>query len=98
MRQSKGKMNEREGRCEEALLCSMMLHMWLYSTLLLPVLGGSSLEASGPAGGNESDLLAWGGVPPHCGGVPNMLMVTTTVRMLHRVHGHTTHLQDCTRQ
>ena len=27
-------------------------------------------------------------------GVSNMLMVTTTVGVLHRVHSHTTHLQD----
>lgn len=63
-------------------------------SLLLPVLDCGSLEAPGPAGGDESNLLARGGIPPHGGGVPDMLMVTTTVGMLHRVHGHTTHLHS----
>ena len=32
-------------------------------------------------------------ISAHCGSVTNMLMVTTTVGMLHRVHSHTTHFR-----
>lgn len=62
--------------------------------LLALVLDGGTLEATGPAGGNESDLLARGGIPPHRRRMTNVLVITTTMRMLHRVHGHTTHLQQ----
>ena len=70
------------------------------STLMLSTAGsllvedlGSTLEATGAAGSNETNLLAWRRVPPHGGGVTDMLVVTTTVGMLYRVHGHTTDLQ-----
>jgi hypothetical protein len=61
-------------------------------SLLVENLGGT-LEATGTAGSNKTDLLAGRCVPPHGGGVTDMLVVTTTVGMLHRVHGHTTDLQ-----
>ncbi len=65
---------------------------------LIPLAGrdGSTLEATRTARRNEADLLPWRRVPPHCRRVPDMLMVTTTVGMLHRVHGHTTDLR-CTK-
>eukprot|EP00208_Stichococcus_sp_RCC1054_P002233 CAMPEP_0206134926 /NCGR_PEP_ID=MMETSP1473-20131121/314_1 /ASSEMBLY_ACC=CAM_ASM_001109 /TAXON_ID=1461547 /ORGANISM="Stichococcus sp, Strain RCC1054" /LENGTH=266 /DNA_ID=CAMNT_0053526571 /DNA_START=2195 /DNA_END=2996 /DNA_ORIENTATION=+ len=59
-------------------------------------LGGgdsSTLEATGAAGSNETNLLAGGCVAAHSGGVPNVLVVTTTVGVLHRIHSHTTHLR-----
>ena len=49
-------------------------------------------ETTGAAGSNKTDLLSGGSVAGHGGGVTNVLVVTTTVGMLHRVHGHTTHL------
>lgn len=66
------------------------------SLLLVEDLGGT-LEATSTAGSNETDLLAGGCVPSHSRGVTDMLVVTTTVGMFYRVHGHTTHLQHtCT--
>ena len=56
------------------------------------VLDCSTLEASSPAGSNKPNLLPCWCVPPDCGGMPNMLVITTTMGMLYRVHGHTTHL------
>lgn len=47
-----------------------------------------------PAGGDEADLLAGRRVAAHRGGVTDVLVVTAAVGMLHRVHGHTTHLQE----
>lgn len=41
-------------------------------------------------GGNETDLLTRRSVPPDGRGVTDVLVVTTTVRMVHRIHGHTT--------
>ena len=55
---------------------------------------GCTLEPACAASCNETNLLSWRGVPPHSGGMPDVLVVTTTVRVLHRVHGHTTHLQS----
>ena len=54
---------------------------------------GGTLEATSAAGGDETDLLAGGAVATHGRGVTNVLMVTTTMGMLHRVHGHTTNLR-----
>ena len=53
---------------------------------------GGTLEATGTAGGNETGLLSGGCIPTDGGGVANVLVVTTTVGVLHRVHSHTTHL------
>ena len=60
-------------------------------------LGGGSSELAataddtGSSGGNETDLLTVGGIASDRGGVTNVLMVTTTVRMLDGVHRHTSH-------
>lgn len=51
-----------------------------------------STETTSAAGSNETDLLTSGCVATHSGSVTNVLVVTTTVGMLHRVHGHTTDL------
>lgn len=59
----------------------------------LLVLGlDASPVATRAAGGNETNLLTRGVVTGHGGRVADVLMVTTTVGVLHRVHGHTTHL------
>lgn len=58
------------------------------SFALLDDLLGTSDEASS-AGGNETDLVASGGAAGHGRGVTDVLVVTTTVRMLDRVHGDT---------
>lgn len=43
-------------------------------------------------GSDETDLATGGCATLDCRRLTNMLMVTTTVGMLHRVHGNTTHL------
>lgn len=53
---------------------------------------GGTLEATRAAGGDETDLLAGRRVAAHRRCVPNVLVVSTTVRVLHRVHGHAPHL------
>lgn len=55
---------------------------------------GLTLEAACSPGSNKADLLAGRSVAAHSGGMPNVLVVTTTVGVLHRVHGYTTHLQQ----
>ena len=52
-----------------------------------------TLEPSSPSGSNETDLLSRRSIPAYCRGMTNMLVVTTTMRMLYRVHSHTTNLQ-----
>ena len=66
----------------------LLLHLLLVEDL------GCTLEPACAASCNETNLLSWRGIPPYSGGMPNVLVVTTTVRVLHRVHGHTTHLQS----
>ena len=65
----------------------LLLHLLLVQDL------GCTLEPACAASCNETDLLSRRGIPPHSGGMPDVLVVTTTVRVLHRVHGHTTNLQ-----
>eukprot|EP00796_Vickermania_ingenoplastis_P002015 gene2015-gene1671 len=52
----------------------------------------TTTNTAGAASGNKADLLARGGMAGHRGGVANVLMVTTTVRMLNGVAGNTTDL------
>mmetsp|Transcript_68463 Transcript_68463/g.79754 ORF Transcript_68463/g.79754 Transcript_68463/m.79754 type:complete len:273 (-) Transcript_68463:6-824(-) len=54
--------------------------------------GLTTTNTTRAAGGDQTDLLAWGSVAGHRRGVTNVLMVTTTVGVLHGVTGHTTHL------
>lgn len=49
----------------------------------------SSLASSSP-GGDETNLLTRNGVAGHGGWVTNVLVVTTSMRMVNRVHGNTT--------
>ena len=79
---------------EGNVLSGSMLHMLLAcdDLLLALVLDCCALEAPCAAGCDEADLLAGRGVSPDGRRVTNVLVVTTTVRMLHRVHSHATHL------
>ena len=54
--------------------------------------GLTTTNTTRAAGSNQTDLLAGGSVTGHRRGVTNVLMVTTTVGMLHGVTGHTTNL------
>merc|ERR1719443_1039023 len=62
------------------------------TSLILLLVLLSTTDSSGPAGGDETDLATSRRSPPDGGGLANVLMVTTTVGMLDRVHGHTTDL------
>ncbi len=59
------------------------------SLLLLLEELASTTDGTGSLGGDETTLLTAGGVPSGSSGVTNVLMVTTTVRMLDGVHGNT---------
>ena len=54
---------------------------------------GLTPQTTRPPGGDETHLLPGRSVPTHRARVTDMLVVTTTVGMLYRVHGHTTDLQ-----
>lgn len=72
-----------------------MANKWL-SVLSLVGLGSSSgslsTKTTGPPGGNETNLLPWWSIPADGTGVTNVLVVTTTMRMLNGVHSNTTNL------
>ena len=59
------------------------------SVLLLDEKLAASTDGTSSLGGDETTLLAAGGVSSGSRGVTNVLMVTTTVRMLDGVHGNT---------
>merc|ERR1719250_475631 len=59
---------------------------------LAVVLAVVSAESSS-SGSNETHLGSGTGVPAHCGRVPDVLVITTSVRMLHGVHCHSSHLR-----
>ena len=59
------------------------------SILLLEEKLAASSDGTSSLGGNETALLTAWGVSSGRGGVTNVLMVTTTVRMLDGVHGNT---------
>ena len=61
------------------------------SVLLLEKELAASADGTGSLGGDETTLLTAGSVSAGSGGVTNVLMVTTTVRMLDGVHGNTSH-------
>lgn len=56
---------------------------------------GSSLssEPTSPPGCNKTNLLARRSITPNSASMTNVLVVTSSMRMLHWVHGHTTHLR-----
>jgi len=51
---------------------------------------GSS-DSSGSTGSDQTDLLSWWRIATASRRVTNVLVITTSVRMVHRIHGHTTH-------
>jgi len=53
----------------------------------------SSAQDTCTAGSNQTNLLSRGGTSRDRGGVTNVLMITSSVRMLDGIHGHTTHLR-----
>lgn len=59
---------------------------------LLALDDSGTTQTASAAGSNETALLARGRKAVASGGVTNVLVVTTTVGVLHGVHGHTTHL------
>jgi len=61
------------------------------SLLVALVLGTG--ETTGSAGGDETDFATGRSVTTHGRGHTDVLMVTTTVRMLNRVHSNTTNLR-----
>lgn len=61
------------------------------SFLLLLEKLAASTDGTSSLGGNETTLLSSGGVSSGGRGVTDVLMVTTTVRMLDGVHGNTSH-------
>ncbi len=48
-------------------------------------------ETTGTTGSDQTDLATSRRISPDGRGRTNMLVITTTVGMVHRVHGHTTH-------
>jgi len=48
-------------------------------------------DSARAASGDLAGLGARRPVPPHCSGLSHVLLVTTTVRVIHGVHRHTTH-------
>lgn len=52
----------------------------------------TTTQQTGSARSNKTNFLSRGGRTGHSGRVTNVLVVTTTMRMLNGVHGHTTHL------
>ena len=63
------------------------------SILLLEEKLAATSDGTSSLGGDETALLSAGGVSSRGGGVTDVLMVTTTMGMLHRIHGNTTHLK-----
>lgn len=61
--------------------------------LLVGLDNAGTAETTSTAGSNETNLLAGRSRPADSGSVTNVLMVTTTMGMLNRVHGNTTDLR-----
>nr|GMC70146.1 60S ribosomal protein L2 [Ipomoea batatas] len=56
--------------------------------------GGSlTTETTSPPCSNKPNLLPWWSITTDSAGMTNVLVVTTTVRMLHGIHGNTTDLR-----
>ena len=74
-------------------ICDLPFPSWdgvVWSSLLLnlEILSTSSNE-TGSSGGNETSLLTARSVSGDGGGVTDVLLVTTTMRVIHGVHGNT---------
>ncbi|QBM89397.1 hypothetical protein METSCH_D04680 [Metschnikowia aff. pulcherrima] len=68
--------------------CIITIYTSELATRLVGGLLGTSQQTSS-SGGNQTSLLTWNGVSGDGGGLTNMLVVTTTVRVINWVHGHT---------
>ena len=53
----------------------------------------SSPDPTSPPGGDQTDLATSGSSSLHGGGLSNMLVITSSMGMLHGVHSHTTNLE-----
>ena len=78
----------------------LQLHLEFLTTTLGPLrlfflahVLAATLDDTGAAGGDQTDLLTRRGVARLRGRVTHVLVVTTTVRVLDRVHRHTTNLR-----
>lgn len=61
------------------------------SSLLFGFDDFGTADQTSASGGNETSLLTWGSGAGERRGVTDVLLVTTTVGMVNRVHGDTTH-------
>jgi len=68
------------------------VHLFAGCNLFVGSLILGSGETTGSASGDETDLSTGGSVPSNGRRHTDVLMVTTTVRMLDRVHSNTTNL------
>lgn len=71
---------------------SEISHPLFRGTRLL-LLSPDTPQAAGAAGSDKSDLLTSRSEAVRRGRVPDVLVVTTTEGVLHRVHCHTTHMR-----
>ena len=53
----------------------------------------TAAQQTGAAGCDQTNLLTWHGLAGDGGGVAHVLVISSSVRMLHGVHGRTTHLR-----
>lgn len=83
-------------------LCTNKFHVYfekspfdgnVYILLVFLNLLLATTNTTSSAGSNKTDLLTGAGISSDSGGLTNVLMVTTTVRMLNGIHGNTTHLR-----
>ncbi|QBM85411.1 hypothetical protein METSCH_A00280 [Metschnikowia aff. pulcherrima] len=66
---------------------SLLWYSLLMHNLIRGLLGTS--QQTGSSGSDQTSLLTWHSVSGDGRSLTNMLMVTTTVRVVHWVHGHT---------
>lgn len=64
-----------------------------YNLIVLLRVGLASSNSSGTTSGNETDLTTSTGATLDGGRLTDVLMITTTVRMLHGIHSNTTNLE-----
>ena len=72
------------------------IHQWGHRLFILVSASNdlSSSDSSSSPGSDETDLLTSAGSPPDGGGLADVLMVTSSVGMLHGVHSNTTNLNS----
>ncbi|GIX63879.1 uncharacterized protein BcabD6B2_33140 [Babesia caballi] len=83
-------LRQRGGERDEGLgLAVNAAKRW--SRLVLELLLLATTQQAGPAGSDETDLLPRRSATRNSARLANVLVVTTTVRVVHGVHGNTTH-------